>query len=398
MSTAGYRVSTGILVIGVVVGRTASERTRPDHTSRPGGAEVAHLRLTDLRVELGGDTATPVLTGVDLDVPDGTRTVLLGASGAGKTTLLRAVAGSVPVTAGHVHLDGTDVTRAPSRDRDVAMVSQHGSLQPHLDVRRNLGFALRLRGVPRAEEDARVAAEAGAFSLRDLLRRRPATLSAGERHEVALARALVRPCAVLLMDEPFVRIDAGRRGVLRRELLGLQEGYGVTLLLATNDPVTARSLAERIAVLDHGRLIQEGSVAEVVARPGSVAVAELLLEPAIQLIPARVHGTGRDRAAVGGPLRVPLPHLPGGVPRRLLLGVQPHDLVLGDDGPPSTVRHRTFRGATVELTLVGGGDRPLTVHVPRPGPQVGDRVRVTARPGRVHLFDPVDGRALAHGC
>jgi ABC-type sugar transport system ATPase subunit len=366
---------------------------------------VAHLRLTDVRVDLDGDTARPVLTGIDLDVPDGTRTVLLGASGAGKTTLLRTVAGSVPVTSGHVHLGGTDVTRAPSRDRDVAMVSQHGSLQPHLDVRRNLGFALRLRGVPRAEEDARVAAEAGAFSLRDLLRRRPATLSAGERHEVALARALVRPCAVLLMDEPFVRIDAGRRAVLRRELLRLQEGYGVTLLLATNDPITARSLAERIAVLDRGRLIQEGSVADVVARPGSVAVAELLLEPAIQLVPARLQGSGRDRTAVGGPLRVALPHLPdlpglpGGVPpRRLLLGVQPQDLLLGEVGLPATVRHRTFRGATVELTLVGGGEGPLTVHVPRPGPEVGDRVRVRPRPGRVHLFDPVDGHALAHGC
>jgi ABC-type sugar transport system ATPase subunit len=357
---------------------------------------VAHLRLTAVTVHHPG-AIEPALRTIDLEVADGARTVLVGASGSGKTTLLRTVAGVAPVTAGRVELDGRDVTALPPRDRDTALVSQEGALQPHLDVRRNLGFALRLRRVPRAEEDVRVAAEARAFSLRGLLGRRPASLAAGERHEVALARTLVRPCAVLLLDEPFARIDAARRGRLRRELARVQEGYAVTMLVTTNDPVTALALAHQVVVLESGRVLQAGAPHEVAARPGSVAVAELFVVPAMNLVAAVRHGSGPDRHLVAGGLRVPAPHLPAGTARRVTLGVRPHDLVLADRGVPVPVRRRSFLGAEVDLTVGRASDPPLTVRMPRPAPDVGATVRLTARPGRVHLFDAIDGHALVHG-
>jgi ABC-type sugar transport system ATPase subunit len=356
--------------------------------------QVARLELSAVGVVTDG---TRVLEAVDLTVPDGTRTVVLGASGSGKTTLLRAVAGVTPVTSGRVWFDDRDVTDLPARDRDVAFVSQQGALQPHLDVGRNLGFALRLRRVPRAEEHSRVEAEARAFSLGGMLHRRPRTLSAGERHEVALARTLVRPSAVLLLDEPFAQIDAARRGVLRRELARVQEGYGVTLVATTNDPVTALALAQQIVVLEDGRVLQVGLPGELLARPASTFVAGLLLTPAMNLLPGRVEGAGAFTHLVAGPLRIPAARVPPGASRRVTLGVRPADVELGGRGPDVPVRGRTFLGAEVELTVGRAGDPPIAAIVPRPAPEVGDRVRLRVAPERVHLFDPVTGFALVHG-
>lgn len=341
------------------------------------------------------DGGVPLLRSVDLDVPDGTRVVILGASGAGKTSLLRAVAGVLPTTAGRLHLDGRDVTDLPPRDRDVALVTQQGALQPHLDVRRNLGFALRLRGVGRAEEASRVAAEARAFGLRRLLSRRPRSLAAGERHEVALARSLVRRCAVLLLDEPFARIDAGRQAALRRELVAVQEGYGVTTLLTTNDPATAWTVAQQVVVLDGGRLLQHGTVADVAARPATRQVAELLCLPTPTVLRAHLHGRGPDRHLRAGPLRLPAPHLPARLPDVVEIAVPPDAITLHGSGT-AVVRDVAVLGDRCEITLVGSS-QAVRAWVARPAPAVGSRVEARVDGARVHLFDPTDGRTLAHG-
>ena len=354
---------------------------------------MARLELDHVTVE--APDATRLLDDASLTVDDGRRAVILGASGAGKTTLLRTVAGVLDVTEGRLLLDGREVTRTPPRERDVALVSQQGSLQPHLDVRGDLGFALRLRRVARGEVASRVDAEASAFALRHLLRRRPRQLSAGERHEVALARSLVRRCAVLLLDEPFARIDAGRRAALRRELARVQEGYAVTTLRTTNDPETALRFAQDVIVLDAGRVLQAGALEDVVERPATRQVAELLLLPSPQVLSGRLEGRGPSRRLVAGPVVVPAPHLPVELPTRVEMVVRPTDLAVVPDGP-ARVRDHTFLGHELDLTVVAAGVA-VRVRVPRPAPAVGARVRVTADPARIHLFDPATGHALLHG-
>lgn len=354
---------------------------------------MARLRARQLSAD--APDGTPLLRDVDLDLADGTRVVVLGASGSGKTSLLRAIAGVLPASGGRLWLDDRDVTDLPPRDRDVALTTQQGSLQPHLDVRGNLGFALQLRGVDRDEITSRVDAEARAFSLERLLRRRPRTLAAGERHEVALARSLVRPCAVLLLDEPFARIDAGRRSVLRRELVAVQEGYGVTTVLTTNDPTTAWAVAQQIVVLDAGTVLQAGTVTAVAARPATRQVAEILTLPAPTVLTARLHGRGPDRHLRAGPLRVAAPHLPAGCPDQVDLCVPPDAITLAGPGP-AVVRDVAVLGDRVEVTLTAE-EQAARAWVARPGPDRGDRVAVTVDATRVHLFDPASGRAIAHG-
>jgi multiple sugar transport system ATP-binding protein len=354
---------------------------------------VAHLRCTDLHVR-HHDTDVEALAGIDLDVPDGTRMVLVGASGSGKTSLLRAIAGVLPVASGRIVFDGLDVTHLPPRDRDVAMVHQTGTLQPHLNVRRNLGFRLRLRGTPRAEERQRVSAEARAFELTNLLGRRPATLSTGERHEVALARTLVQRCAVLLLDEPFARVDAHRVATLRRELLAVQQGYGVTTVLATNDAVTAHAFGDQVAVLHHGRVLQAGDPRAVADAPASTQVAELLVVPPVNLIPGAIERRAAGDVLLAGPLRIPLRRrLPA---RRVTVGVRPRDLRLTDHGVPVPVRLRAVLGDEVELTVGRAGDPSLRVITGRDAPPVGATVQLQVDPGRVQVFDATSGSALRH--
>jgi multiple sugar transport system ATP-binding protein len=342
-----------------------------------------------------------VLDAVDLTVREGERVAVLGPSGSGKTTLLRVIAGLEAPDAGAVRLDSIDVTDRAPRVRDVALVTQDGSLQPHLDVRGNLSFALRIRHVGREEIDERVDAEARAFSLRGVLNRRPRTLSAGMRHEVALARSLVRRASVLLVDEPFARMDPPRRAELLRELIAVQSGYGVTLLVATNDQRVASGVADRLVVLEAGRVAQTGSPDELYRRPATTFVAGFLGEQPMNLLQGDLRrGDGPTRLVVGA-LECPswdltLTSHPA---QPVTVGIRPADVHLGRDGRqlsvPGTVIAREFLGYAVSIranTDVG----ELSAVVERPGPVVGDRVVLTLPTRDLHVFDAA-GRALAHG-
>jgi multiple sugar transport system ATP-binding protein len=356
--------------------------------------QVAELRLEDLHVRYP-DAVEDALAGIDLVLPDGARLVLAGASGSGKTTLLRAVGGLAPVTGGRVLLDGRDVTHLAPGARDVVFAPQEAALQPHLDVRRNLGTPLRWRGVPADEEDRRVVAEARAWRLTQLLPRRPRTLATGERQEVALAKSLVRRGNVLLLDEPLARVDAHRRTTLRRELLGVQSGYGVTTVLTSNDPVTAHAFGELVAVLDRGRVVQVGPPAEVAAAPATSIVAELLAIPPLNLLSGWVERTDAGPCEVrAGPLRIRTAGLPEGP---VTVGVSPRDVTLGGAGTPVTVLRRVLLGPAIELTVVGPDGAPLRVHAHRDAPAEGATIHVSALPRHVHLFDAVTGAALVHG-
>lgn len=344
-----------------------------------------------------------VIDGLDLTVAAGERVALLGPSGCGKTTILRAIAGLDPVAGGRIRLGERDVTGLAPRERNIAMINQEASLQPHLTVERNLAFALRLRKVPQAQIDERVDAESRAFSLKDLLRRRPRTLSGGERHEVALARSLVRRSSVLLMDEPFSKIDPVRRGILLRELIQVQQGYGVTLLIATNDQRVALGLAERIAVIQQGRVVQIGSPNDVYNEPATTFAAGFIGTPPMNLIDGIVTRVDGQVHVQAGPLSMPTWNtgLTGHVGAPVTLGIRPQDVQVEPSPRGADLRlqvtRREFMGKEVTVHLATGAGFRLTAVVPHPGPDMDGRVGVTVRPGDIHLFDPVAGTLLTHG-
>ncbi len=359
------------------------------------------VHLYDLHVVKDGTT---VLQGIDLRVDAGERLAVLGPSGAGKSTLLRAVAGLDTVAGGQVVLDGRDVTSLPTREREVAMVSQTAALYRHLDVAGNVAFPLWVRGVDTEEREQRVEAEARAFSLRGLLRRRPRTLSQGEQHEVALARSLVRRGGVLLLDEPFAQADAPRRAMLVQELIRVQEGYGVTLLVATNDQRVAMSLAHRCAVLHHGRFVQVASPTELYAAPATTFVAGFLGTPAMNLLPGRIERSAGRAQVRAGPFRIPsvIPQVSRWVGSDCVLGVRPDDLqhATGEEliVVEEVVRRRAFLGAHIEVAIGASGDpaEHVVAMVDRPAPRVGELLRLTVPADKVHVFAP-DGQAIAHG-
>lgn len=359
------------------------------------------VHLYDLRVTRNGGE---VLHGIDLRIDAGERLAVLGPSGAGKSTLLRAVAGLDTVTGGQVVLGGHDVTSLPTREREVSMVSQTAALYRHLDVAGNVAFPLWVRGVEEEERDQRVAAEARAFSLGGLLRRKPRTLSQGEQHEVALARSLVRRGGVLLLDEPFAQADAPRRGMLVQELIRIQEGYGVTLLVATNDQRVAMSLAHRCAVLHHGRLVQVASPTELYAAPATTFVAGFLGAPPMNLLPGRIERVAGRAQVRAGPFGIPsvTPRLSRWVGSDCTLGVRPHDLqrAAGEEliVIEEVVRHQAFLGAQIEVAI-GPSDDPadhVVAMVDRPAPRLGELLRLSVSPDKVHVFAP-DGQVITHG-
>jgi multiple sugar transport system ATP-binding protein len=348
--------------------------------------------------------ARVLLEAVHLTLGDGERVVVLGPSGSGKSTLLRLVAGLARATEGRVLFDDRDVTRLGPAERDVAMLFPRGGLQPHLRVRDNLALPLRLRRHHRDDVRRRVVAESRAFSIEDLLARHPSTLAGGERQVVGLARTLVRRSGVLLADEPTSGLDDQQRSRVLAELLRVQEGYGTTMLVATNDPRLAMSVAARIVVLDAGRLVQVDTPAGLRDRPATRLVADLSTPWPLLALPGRVERRDGRVLVVAPPLTVPSHHLDV-VPlvgRPVTLVAHPEAVRPTSAGDArrgcfdARVSDRAFLGAWAQVTLADATGAAVTAMVPAPGPARGAAVRVRIDPARAHLFDPTGG-ALAHG-
>src|SRR5438105_11365504 len=228
--------------------------------------------------------------GVSLDIFDGEFVVLVGPSGCGKTTLLRMLAGLEDVTDGAIVIGDRDVTDMPPQRRDIAMVFQNYALYPHMTVKENLAYGLRLRKMPKAEWNRRVTEVARTLGLEELLNRKPAALSGGQRQRVAMGRAIVREPQAFLMDEPLSNLDAKLRVSMRAELAKLHERLGVTTVYVTHDQVEAMTLGQRVAVLRDGVLQQVDAPQRLFHKPANLFVAAFIGSPSMNLVDARIEG------------------------------------------------------------------------------------------------------------
>src|SRR3954451_5707679 len=239
------------------------------------------------KVFADGTRAVDELT---LEIPDGGFTVLVGPSGSGKSTALRMVAGLEDATGGEIRIGDRVVNDVEPKDRDLAMVFQSYALYPHMTVERNMGFALKMQGLPSAQIAERVHEVAGLLGVSDLLHRRPRQLSGGQRQRVALGRAIVRKAQAFLMDEPLSNLDAKLRVQMRGEIQSLQRRLGITTVYVTHDQVEAMTMGDRVAVLKDGILQQVGTPRDMYDRPNNVFVAGFIGSPAMNLLPVELDG------------------------------------------------------------------------------------------------------------
>jgi multiple sugar transport system ATP-binding protein len=332
----------------------------------------------------------PAVAELTLDIADGEFLVLLGPSGCGKTTALRMLAGLDHPDRGDIRVDGRSVVRLEPKDRDVALVFQSYALYPHMSVRDNIRYPLRVRGLPAAEQERRVGRAAELLKIGHLLPRRPGQLSGGEQQRVALARAIVREPRVYLMDEPLSNLDAKLRTHTRTELKALQQQLGVTTIFVTHDQAEAMTMADRIAVLDAGRLQQLGAPDDVYQHPANLFVAQFIGSPPMNILDAQ----RADGALVlPGGWRVPIPALRG-ASDVVTVGLRPEAILLVDDGHPAEVLVSEPLGSEV-IVNVKLGDALVKVRTtPDVRPQAGERVHLRADPAGVRVFDRESGVAL----
>lgn len=383
---------------------------------------MAEVVLTGVSKAYSG--AGEAVRDVNLRIADRELFVLVGPSGSGKSTLLRMVAGLVDVSRGSIAIDGRQVNDLTPGERDVAMVFQDQVLYPHQTVEENLGFGLRLRRLARGEITRRVRSTADRMRLTELLERRPAALSVGERQEVAIGRAIVRAPKLFLMDEPLAGLDARRRARYRAQLVRLQRSWRVTTLYVTNDQVEAMALGDRVGVLRAGGLQQVDVPQALYDRPRNLFVAGFLGSPPINAVEAVVQAGGRADWLTIGDQRIRLDaRLPAALRARdghtVTLGVRPEHLLdaeLARDHPSEQVLfstadsvERTGPDVYVHFSLPARAVAAPRTGRPRLGAELvarvqpdsrvrpGDRVEIGVAAGHVHLFDPVTGEALWHG-
>ncbi len=354
---------------------------------------MAQVVLDQATVGAGGVIA---LDGVDLDIADGEFVAVIGPSGSGKTSLLRAIAGLAVVHRGRVLIGGRDAAGDAPGERDVAMVFQQSALLPRRTVRRNIAFPLELRRRTADEIRRRVDAEVRALHIEALLERDPAHLAVGESQLVQIARSMVRVPRVLLLDEPFAHLDEHVRAALRAEIGMLQRGYGVTTVMATNDGVDAMTLADRIVVLDRGRVIQFAAPDEVRRSPASLTAALATGELSC-FVAELVSGVGGAAVVRRGPsgvveFRHPVPagSAAGGA-GAVIVAVRPGDVVVDPRGPIDAIVERHVFGPGLSISCAFAGVR-VDVATRPPFPDVGSRLRL--RLGAASVFDAITERAV----
>ncbi len=368
----------------------------------------------------GGDVVA--VDHVSLEIEAGEFLVLVGPSGCGKSTLLRMIAGLEEVSDGTIAIDEREVTDLPPRARDVAMVFQTYALYPHMSVRENLGYGLKVRKTPKPEIVERVERVAGMLGLERLLDRKPAALSGGQRQRVAMGRAIVREPKAFLMDEPLSNLDAKLRVSMRAQLSALHTRLGTTTIYVTHDQIEAMTLGQRVAVMREGRIQQVDTPQTLYSRPANLFVAAFIGSPAMNLVEADIV----DGALAFGSYRIPLPAgaapaggrviaglrpesfedaavAEGGLPRLDVvvevveeLGADTHVLFTVDAPPVDVSEVREAAGDAEALIAVEGSLFTARVD-PGTSARPGQPLRLAVDPSRIHYFDPESGLRLEPG-
>src|SRR5256714_159648 len=369
---------------------------------------MARVRLEGVRKIYTEGTEQVAVDRVDVDVKDGEFVVLVGPSGCGKSTTLRMIAGLESISAGTVKIGDRVVNDVPPKARDIAMVFQNYALYPHMTVRENLGFALKLRNMSAVDIDDRVQSAAATLGLQDYLDRKPRQLSGGQRQRVALGRAIVRQPQVFLFDEPLSNLDAQMRVSMRREIARLHQELKVTMIYVTHDQVEAMTLGDRIVVMSKGHVMQIDTPINLYEKPKNKFVAGFIGNPAMNFVNGTVEGGGPPRFVSEGadweinlPARVAAP-LTSARGKAITLGIRPEDVsvVAGPQVAPATATARldlveSLGNETFIYARAGRHDFTARLAPTQTLPALGAAVVLAFNLERAHFFDAVSGERIA---
>ena len=355
--------------------------------------------MTDVRLSGIGKRfgRVEVIPSLDLEIEDGEFVVLVGPSGCGKSTLLRMIAGLEEIDKGELAIGGRRVNDLSPKERNIAMVFQSYALYPHMTVRENMAFSLRLAKARKAVVDEQIAKASGILGLEPLLDRLPRQLSGGQRQRVAMGRAIVRDPAVFLFDEPLSNLDAKLRVQMRAEIRGLHDRLKATTIYVTHDQVEAMTMADKIVVMREGRIEQVGRPMDLYAKPANIFVATFLGSPEMNLLPARRSAAGFDLGEDG--IVAAGTDLPSEISRDVTIGIRPHHVAIRPTG-------ENVLGATVSLVEHTGAETMLTCLLPsgrivrvvgpaQVGARHGERIGLAFDAAHLRCFDAASGRALA---
>src|SRR5881398_493298 len=349
---------------------------------------MASVSFKDIEKSFG---STKVIHGIGFDIKDGEFMVLVGPSGCGKSTLLRMLAGLEEITAGTIAIDSKTVNDLDSKDRDIAMVFQSYALYPHMTVRDNMGFSLKLRKAASQVITERVGKAAGILNLDPYLDRYPRELSGGQRQRVAMGRAIVRDPKVFLFDEPLSNLDAKLRVAMRAEIKALHQRLKTTTVYVTHDQVEAMTMADRIVVMHDGRVEQIGTPLELYDRPGNLFVAQFIGSPAMNVIEGTVRrANGAAHVETGAGIRWLLGNASGGDGQRVAYGIRPEHLTLASATTVGAVAGEIIvvepNGGKTELLVPAREAQIVVVTQGRPVVNPGDKIGLAVDPAMVHVF------------
>ncbi|MDF2463752.1 MAG: malK [Ramlibacter sp.] len=348
---------------------------------------MASVNISNVQKSFG---PVDILKGVSIDIADGEFVTLVGPSGCGKSTLLRMLAGLEKISGGTMSIDGAVVNDLPPKDRDIAMVFQSYALYPHMTVRDNMAFSLKMRSAKSAEIDQKVGHAAGILGLTPMLDRFPRQLSGGQRQRVAMGRAIVRDPKVFLFDEPLSNLDAKLRVAMRGEIKELHQRLGTTTVYVTHDQIEAMTMASKVVVMREGRVEQIGPPLELYDNPCNVFVAGFIGSPSMNFLPGRFEG-GSFLADCG--LTLPLP--PGNPKEgRAVYGIRPEHCRLVREGLAVMVALVEPSGSETQMVLRSGTQDIVSVVHERVSAMPGDFIHFLPDAASAHLFDEATGARL----
>ena len=350
---------------------------------------MATVEIRDVKKAFG---STQILHGVSVDIEDGQFVVLVGPSGCGKSTLLRMLAGLENISGGEIAIGDRVVNKVPPKDRDIAMVFQNYALYPHMTVYQNMAFSMKLAGAPKEVMDQEVQKAAKILGLEQLLHRFPRQLSGGQRQRVAMGRAIVRNPQVFLFDEPLSNLDAKLRVQMRSEIKDLHQRLKVTTVYVTHDQIEAMTMADKIVVMNHGRIEQAGAPLELYDRPANLFVAGFIGSPAMNMLAGRI----KDGSFIdGGGTHWPLPPAYAGRDgAEVVYGIRPEHLRLDPNGIQARIQVVEPTGSETQVTLRIGEISLMGAFRERIVANHGDVLAVSPDLPLVHIFDKASGQRI----